>query len=254
MSELAIANLVKSFDGLQVINRLNMDCSAGLVTAVIGANGAGKSTLFNLINGFLLPEAGEIIYRGQNIAKKKAWRIAGLGIGRLFQDVRLFARMTVLDNILTAFPDQKGEHLWHSLMPFFSVWKQEREYKEKALEFLSQFGIAGEADKLAEDLSYGQQKLVAVTRLIASEAELLLLDEPTSGVDVNLKKRLLRLIRQMAEEMGKTIIIIEHNLAVVRDLADYVHIMRNGRIVESGETNLLFSSSDLRRAYFDFGF
>jgi ABC-type branched-subunit amino acid transport system ATPase component len=248
MSILELRSITKTFDGLRAVDDLTIGFEKGRITALIGPNGAGKTTVFNLINGLILPDCGEIYYKNRNIVGLKPWEIANLGIGRLFQDVRVFGRMKVIDNVLCAFKNQKGEIFYHPILSVWKVRKEERIYREKALELLDFVGLIDKKEDIAENLSYGQQKLLAIARLLANDADLFLLDEPTAGVNPKMIEKLLELIRRLSFQ-GKTIIIIEHNMNVVIKIADWVYFMSNGQVTSFGLPQDVLGDPEVRRAY-----
>jgi ABC-type branched-subunit amino acid transport system ATPase component len=248
MNNLELIDVSKSFDGLKAVDQVSIGLQKGKITALIGPNGAGKTTIFNLISGFIKPDSGQILYRGQNIVGLSPWEIASLGIGRLFQDVRVFNRLTVLDNLLAAFKGQKGEKVMVAILGRGKVLSEEARNKEKALELLRFVGLAEKASDLAENLSYGQQKLLSIARLLAAEADVLLLDEPTAGVNPAMIGQILKVARTLAEQ-GKTVIIIEHNMNVVVEVADWVYFMDDGQIVSFGLPKDVLGDPEVRRAY-----
>ena len=248
MNNLELIDVSKSFDGLKAVDQVSIGLQKGKITALIGPNGAGKTTIFNLISGFIKPDMGQILYRGQNIVGLSPWEIASLGIGRLFQDVRVFSRLTVLDNVLAAFKGQKGEKVMVAILERGKVLSEEARNKEKALELLRFVGLAEKASDLAENLSYGQQKLLSIARLLAAEADVLLLDEPTAGVNPAMIGQILKVARTLAEQ-GKTVVIIEHNMNVVVEVADWVYFMDDGQIVSFGLPKDVLGDPEVRRAY-----
>lgn len=248
MNNLELIDVSKSFDGLKAVDQVSLGLQKGKITALIGPNGAGKTTIFNLISGFIKPDTGQILYRGQNIVGLSPWEIASLGIGRLFQDVRVFNRLTVLDNILAAFKGQKGEKVVIAVLGRRKVLSEEARNKEKALELLRFVGLDEKAFDLAENLSYGQQKLLSIARLLAAEADVLLLDEPTAGVNPAMIGQILKVARNLAEQ-GKTVVIIEHNMNVVVEVADWVYFMDDGQIVSFGLPGDVLADPEVRRAY-----
>jgi branched-chain amino acid transport system permease protein len=219
------------------------------VTALVGPNGAGKTTVFNLLTGFLPPDAGRVVLRDRDVTGLAPWRTVGYGLARTFQDVRLFERMTVLDNVVAAIPGQPGERLG----PLFATpWRTaaaERANRARALGYLAFVGLADRAGDVAASLAFGEQKLVALARLIATEADVLLLDEPASGVDVQWVSRILELIRQVAAA-GKTVCIVEHNLEVVTAVAHRAYFMEAGRIIAEGRPEELMADPRLGEIYF----
>jgi branched-chain amino acid transport system permease protein len=248
MSALEINNLCKSFGGVTAVNRWSTAFDEGSITALIGPNGAGKTTAFNLISGFLKPDMGEVICHGRNITDKSPWTIAALGVGRLFQDVRVFNRMTVRDNVLTAFPRQSGENAFISIVKRLKVSKEQKELTTRADGLLEFVGLADKVTSLAENLSYGQQKLLALARLLATDANVLLLDEPTAGVSAKAGASLLGMIRRLSTE-GKTTLIIEHNIDLVKEIADRVCFIEKGEITASGTFAEVLGKHAVRAAY-----
>lgn len=248
MSILELSNITKTFDGIRAVDGISIGFDKGRITALIGPNGAGKTTVFNLISGFLHPDEGAIRYRDRNIAGLTPWRIARMGIGRLFQDVRFFDRMTVKDNVLVGFRKQKGENAFMSVIARWKVTQEEHSFASQALKLLEFVGLADKALDLAENLSYGQQKLLAIARLLAADADILLLDEPTAGVNPQMVEALLDVIRKLATE-GKTVVIIEHNMNVVIEIADWVYFMDEGQIVSFGLSSEVLGDPEVRAAY-----
>lgn len=248
MSILELTNVSKSFGGVKAVSQLNMGFEKGEITALIGPNGAGKTTVFNLISGYLKPDEGSISYKGKEISDLPPWQITEAGIGRLFQDVRLFQRMTVLDNIMAGFKNQMGENPLRALFNRKKVNKQEHQLKEKAIELLSFVGLLEKSGELAENLSYGQQKLVSIARLLAADAEVLLLDEPTAGVNPQMVDKLLEVINNLIKE-GKTIIIIEHNMNVIIEIAHWVDFMDEGKLISFGLPEEVLGDPEVRAAY-----
>ncbi len=241
--------LRKSFGGIKAADDLSLALARGKVTALVGPNGAGKTTVFNLLTGFLAPDAGTVLLRGRDVTRCAPWRTVRLGLARSFQDVRLFERLTVLDNVLAAIPHQPGERLGHLFLAPWRTAEAERRNREKALVYLAFVGLAGKAGEVASSLAFGEQKLVALARLIATEADVLLLDEPASGVDLHWVRRILELIRQLAAS-GKTVCIVEHNLEVVTAIADHAYFMEAGRIIAEGRPEDLMADPRLAQIYF----
>lgn len=230
---LELINLSKSFGGVKAVNNINAGFQAHTITGLIGPNGAGKTTIFNLINGLLKPDDGKIIFDGEDITHLKPYQIAQKGIGRLFQDVRVFNKMTCLENVLIAMPGQKGEAIIETIFDRKKLIQNEKQNKSKAEELLEFVGLIDKQNELAENLSFGQQKLLAIARLLAIDAKLLLLDEPTSGVHPELINKILELIKQLPKR-NKTIIFIEHNINVVLDIADWLYLLDEGSVVAFG--------------------
>ncbi len=241
-------NLVKTFDGVRAIDDVSLEFEAGKITALIGPNGAGKTTLFHLIAGALKPDAGEIHLKGERIDGLHTWQTARKGIGRLFQDTRVFRDLTVFENALIAFKNQLGENPLMSLLRRPAVTKQEAEMGAEARKWLNVVGLASFETARAEELSYGQQKLLALARLLATGSDVLLLDEPTAGINPHTMKSMLALMEQQAKE-GKTVVIIEHNMNVVIETADWVYFMDEGLVSAFGLPNEVLGDSSIRAAY-----
>lgn len=250
MSEVTLEcrGLTKSFGGVRAVDNVSAPFEAGKITALLGPNGAGKTTLFHLITGALEPNAGDVLYRGRSLKELPPWGIARLGVGRLFQDVRVFKRLSVMENVLVGFHDQSGEQPLLALLARPRVRRQEAERRRKALDLLNLVDLANHHSAPAEALSYGQQKLLAIARLLAGGADVLLLDEPTAGVHPVLIERLLKVISSLAQE-GRTVIVIEHNMNVVLEIADWVYFMAEGQIVEFGTPQEVLDDPEVRAAY-----
>ena len=245
---LQLENVTKHFDGTKAIDRVSLEFSNGKVTSLIGPNGAGKTTLFHLVGGTLRPDEGTIRYGRHILNSLRPWQIASLGVGRLFQDVRVFDQLSVLDNVLVAYPCQLGEGFWASLLLRKTMNKHERSRRESAEEWLRFVGLHPQAAVPAESLSYGQQKLLAIARLLGSDAEILLLDEPTAGVSPAMVELLLDLIRQLASQ-GRTVVIIEHNMSVVLDVSDWVYFLDHGEVAFLGLPDDVLGNPEVRDAY-----
>jgi ABC-type branched-subunit amino acid transport system ATPase component len=239
---------VKRFGGVVAVDNLSVSFEPGKVTALIGPNGAGKTTLFHLIAGALRPDSGAVVYRGRRVDRLPAWQRARMGIGRLFQDVRIFHRMTAIENVCTACQGQLGENPLLAVLLPRNVVRQEKRNARHARELLETVGISEFENALAQEMSFGQQKLLAIARLIVAGSDVMLLDEPTSGISPSMMDGLQAMIRTLAAE-GRTIVVIEHNMDVVLQLADWVHFMDQGQIVAFGSPADVLSDRSVRLAY-----
>lgn len=244
-----VRNVSKSFGGIQALKDFSTALERGKITSLIGPNGAGKTTAFNVITGFLAPDAGSVHLRGRNITGVKPHQVSGLGIARSFQNLRLFYQMSALDNVMVAVPGQRAERLWRTLLRVGECTREERETRRRALAILSAVGLKDKALELAENLSYAEEKLLAVARLLAMDAELLLLDEPGSGLDPASLEALFAMIRDLAKS-GKTICIVEHNLDVIKELSDKVVFLDEGRALAEGPPGTILQNRDLAERYF----
>ena len=248
-SILVTSDLSKSFGTTVAAESLAMGLATGKITALVGPNGAGKTTVFNLLTGYLRPDRGSVWLGGRDLAGMRPDEIAMNGVVRTFQDVRLWTGMSVLDNVAVAIPDQPGEHIGPLFRPGAQIGRREDEVRERAMEWLGYVGLEGYSQDLAGSLSYGQSKLLSLARVMATEAPVVLLDEPVSGVDTAWAEAMLSLIETMRES-GRTICLVEHNLHVVDRLADHAYFMDLGRIIAEGSLSELTSSPELARTYF----
>lgn len=230
---LELDRLSKTFGGLKAVNELSFSVRKGTITSLIGGNGAGKTTAFNLITGNIAPDRGRILLDGARIDGQAPNRIARAGIARGFQELRLFNRLTSLDNVRVALPDQAGETLLAALLGGRRLGEAERDSEARGRALLGGLALAAQEATLAERLSYGQQKLLALGRLLATEGRLLLLDEPTAGLSPAMVDDFCGRMRALVAE-GRTILLIEHNVEIVMRLSDWVIVMHEGSKIAEG--------------------
>lgn len=246
---LQVHNLSKHFGGIRAVEDLDFELERGKVTALVGPNGAGKSTVFNLVTGGIRPDHGTVILNGTDITGLRPDKVATLGMVRSFQDVRVIPRLSVLNNVALAVQGQAGERL-SSLFGRPGVTRRdERRVQETARQWLEFVGLADVADVPAGALAFGQQKLVAIARVLATDAEVLLMDEPASGIDGAWVDVTLSLIDRL-RSAGHTICIVEHSLHVVERLADVTYFMELGRVTAKGKLQELLQEERLAEAYF----
>jgi len=246
---LELNNINKHFGGIKAVDDVSLYFTEGKISALIGPNGAGKTTVFNIISGFIRPDSGEILFKNKTIAGLPAWKITSAGLGRMFQDNRVFGKLTCLENVLLAKKGNPGEN---PLGAFFFPGKVrifEAANINEAKKWLEFVGLADKAEIPADNLSYGQQKLLAVARLMADGQELLLLDEPTAGVNPAMIGQVLALIKKIVKEAGKTVIIIEHNMSVILEIADFVYFMDDGKVETFGAPKDVLADERVREAY-----
>jgi ABC-type branched-subunit amino acid transport system ATPase component len=231
---LRLEALSKSFGGLQAVSNLSFGVNAGTITSLIGGNGAGKTTVFNLITGNVAPDAGHIYFRETRVDGLPPHKVARAGIARGFQELRLFNRLSARDNIEAAIPNQRGESIVLSLIAGKSLREERDTTNARSTALLSELAIGAQADQLAERLSYGQQKLLSLGRLLAAQAELLLLDEPTAGLSPGMVDDFCTRVRSLTAA-GKTILLIEHNVEIVMRLSDWIVVMHQGEKIAEGK-------------------
>jgi branched-chain amino acid transport system ATP-binding protein len=230
---LEVRGLDKRFGGLHAVNEVSFDLAAGSIKAVIGPNGAGKTTIFNLISGSMPPSAGRVLFKGEDITGAKPFVIARKGVIRTFQSVKLAKHMTVLDNVMLGRHRASSAGFLAGLLNLPSTWKEEERIREKALEAIETLGIAEYGDKSAGGLPFGIQRSVEFARALAAEPELLLLDEPASGLNVYETMELASLISKIREK-GITILIVEHDMSLVMDISDEIVVLDFGKKIAEG--------------------
>jgi len=233
-----------------VVDKFTAVFPAGTISALVGPNGAGKTSLFHLITGEMRADSGSIFYNQEELTRLPAHQVARRGVGRLFQDVRVFANLSAIDNIVTACYTPRLEHPWY---PFFhpgELRRQKREITQRAEAVLERFGLIDMKNIPAGELSFGQQKLLAIGRLLAADCSLLLFDEPTAGVNPTLIAKILTIIQQIVDEdTSKTVIIVEHNMTVVSEIAQWVFFMNEGRLAFTGRTDHVLGCREVREMY-----
>jgi ABC-type branched-subunit amino acid transport system ATPase component len=244
-ARLEIHGLAKHFGGVRVFSDVSFATPRGRITALVGPNGAGKSTLINLVCGVLAPDAGAIVKDGQSLLGLTPQAVAQRGIVRTFQDVRVFPTLSVLENVLVALPDQPGERVGKLFRP---GWRAaERRNHDLAMDVLARVGLADVAQRAAEAIPFGSQKLLGVARAVATGADTLLLDESTTGLEVSRIPLAMQVFRDLRDS-GKTLLLIEHNMDVVADIADQVVVL-HGTVIAVGSAQHVLRDERVIREY-----
>ena len=245
---LELKHVNKWFGGLPALRDVSFGVQRGRITALIGPNGAGKSTLINCISGVDRAGAGEVLLEGQAIESLPAHEIAVLGVARTFQNLKLFARLSVLDNVLTGLTVSAERSFALSMLRLPALRSQERQLRLKALEALDDFGLAEKAHWPAAALSYGEKKRVEMARAFVGDPRLVLLDEPVAGLNTEETARIARHIRRQ-RGAGHTMLLVEHDMELVMDVADQVVVLDSGRCIASGPPAAVRSNPLVLEAY-----
>ena len=248
-SVLKVDALTKRFGGLSAVKELSMDVKAGALYGLIGPNGAGKTTIFNLLTGVYTPTEGSIVFNGKSIAGLKPYEITKLGIARTFQNIRLFADMTVLENVMTAHHIRSRQFLIDAVIGTGRHQREERETRDKAMELLKIFDLDSVAGELATSLPYGNQRRLEIARALATEPSLLLLDEPAAGMNPQEAVDLMKLIKWLRDEFKLTILLVEHNMKVVMGICERIQVIDYGKSIALGTPDEIQKDPAVIEAY-----
>lgn len=248
MPILTAENVSKRFGGLLAVDGVSFDVKEGAIKALIGPNGAGKTTLFNLISGMLRPDSGSIVFDGSRVEGLRPHQIAAKGMARTFQHIRLFPKMSTIENILV------GRHM-HSRAGFLAgmlnlpfTWKEEKRNRGKSFEIMELLGIAEFADVEATSLAYGQQRIVELARALACEPKVLLLDEPAAGLNIRETAEMGRLIGKI-RDMGITVLLVEHDMSLVMNISDEIIVLSYGQKIAEDRPLAIQKNSEVVRVY-----
>lgn len=237
---LQVKQVNKSFGGVRAVDNCSFSVKRGKITALIGPNGSGKSTIFNLINNILSLDLGRILFDGQDITNLAPYKIASKGISRMYQQTRLAKNLKVYENLALAV--QENQNIWTAL------FKRAKSHDKDVRNALQLVGMRAIHDKLAGELSYGQQRLIELARTIINNQQLLLLDEPVAGVNPTIRKRISIILKKLRSE-GRTILLIEHDMNFVMELADEIVVMDEGRVIAKGKPERIRKNKKVIDAY-----
>ncbi len=226
--------VTKRFGGLTALNQVDFELEEGRIASIIGPNGAGKTTLFNVFTGMYAPQAGSVAFQDRSLLGLTPDQITALGVCRTFQNIRLFANMTAVENILVGMHSRVALSLWDVLSRDPKFHREETRLWDHATELLDIVGLRAKANELARNLPYGDQRRMEIARALASAPTLLLLDEPTAGMTSGEARGLMTLLRRLVAERGLTILLIEHNMRVVMEVSDRVTVLDHGEKIAEG--------------------
>jgi branched-chain amino acid transport system ATP-binding protein len=245
---LAIEQLRKNFGGVIAVNDVDLSIKKGSISSIIGPNGAGKTTIFNLISGFLKPSRGKVIFYGEDISRKKVHEIAKMGIARTFQHVQVFANMTLVENVMVGRHIRSSTGLLNSCLfpPFYR--REEKEIQEQALKWLETVALAQYAGQTAGNLPLGSQRMLEIARALAMEPEILLLDEPASGLNARETFKMGELIEKI-KALDITVILVEHDMELVMDISDQIAVLNFGQLIAQGKPAEIQENTEVIAAY-----
>lgn len=249
MALLEAVKVTKRFGGLVAVNELDLAIEKGMIAAIIGPNGAGKSTFFNMVSGLYNPTSGRLIFDGKDLGGLRPNRVAALGVGRTFQNIRLFGNMTAQENVLVGMNCRLKAGWLGALLRPPSVVSEEKRARKRAEELLTYVGLGGMGQFLAKNLPYGSQRRLEIARALASDPKLLQLDEPTAGMNPQETTDATALISRVRDELGVTILLIEHDMKVVMGISERITVLDYGAKIAEGTPDEVRSNPKVVEAY-----
>lgn len=249
MSVLVANKVTKRFGGLQALSKIDLDVKENSIYSIIGPNGAGKTTFFNCVTGFYRPEEGEILLDGNEITGLSPDQVTRKGISRTYQNIRLFKNMTAVENILVGMHPHLKSGLIGGILHTPSTVKEERDAFEEARRLLRFVGLRGKGDMMSSSLPYGDQRKLEIARALASKPKLILLDEPTAGMNPSETQEMVHFIRRLRDEMGITVLLIEHQMRVVMTISDKISVLDFGEKIAEGSALDIQNNPHVIEAY-----
>lgn len=246
---LEIKNLVKSFGGITAVKNVSISIADKSISAVIGPNGAGKTTLFNLLTGIYKADEGSINFAGKSLLGLAPHQVNAAGISRTFQNIRLFPAMTALENVMVGQNSRLNLSLVQTLLRTPSFRAQEQRVRQKASDLLRFVGLGGRGDELARNMPYGDQRRLEIARALASDPKLILLDEPTAGMNPQESLDAMNLFRQIRDELGVTVVLIEHDMKVVMGISEHISVLDYGEKIAEGTGSQVRANQRVVEAY-----
>jgi branched-chain amino acid transport system ATP-binding protein len=249
MALLEARKISKQFGGLAAVRDLTLDIEKGTIASLIGPNGAGKTTFFNMVSGFYKPTSGHMLLDGKEIGGLRPNRATALGLGRTFQNIRLFSNMTALENVLVGMNCRLKSAWYGALLRTRSVRQEEAKARQRAQELLAYVGLGGKAGTLAKNLAYGLQRRLEIARALATNPKLMLLDEPTAGMNPQETVDAMALIKRVRDDLGITILLIEHDMKVVMNISEYITVLDYGAKIAEGTPEQVRANPKVIEAY-----
>jgi len=246
---LELKGLTKRFGGLAAVNNVSLKVGDGSISGLIGPNGAGKTTIFNLITGVYKVTEGEILFQGKPIHNHEPYRIACGGITRTFQNIRLFKNLSVFDNVYTACHRSAHYNLLDSVLRLPRYWREEKQLREKASGLLRIMGLEERQDISANNLPYGLQRRLEITRALALDPKLLLLDEPAAGMNPDETENLMRIISEVRKMFNISVLVIEHHMDLIMGICDHIHVLNFGCTLADGTAESVANDPKVVEAY-----
>ncbi len=249
MALLSVRHIDKNFGGVRAIQDFSIEANEGEIHGIIGPNGAGKTTIFNVISGIYPCDQGQVFLGGKDISRMEQHKITREGIGRTFQNIRLFKGLTVLDNVMCAFDPQSKYGVLGSLLPLPGRFAEEKRGREICMHFLEVVGLADYANERPENMSYGHQRKLEIARALTCKPKVLLLDEPAAGLNPVEVTELTELIQRLSRDIGFVILLIEHRLELVMNISQFIHVQNFGKTIAVGTPAQVRSDPEVIEAY-----